>query len=86
MKFFIPQWVATRHYKSGSGSKSIVTNDLDHEIITFDNESAELWTFMVEETDNNGAFDIDIILNKFPVPVDEIKNFIETLFEANLIN
>jgi radical SAM protein with 4Fe4S-binding SPASM domain len=86
MKFFIPQWIATRHYKSGSGSKSIVTNDLDHEIITFDNESAELWTFMVEETDSNGAFDIDIILNKFPVPVDEIKNFIEALFEANLIN
>jgi len=50
MKFYIPAWVATRQYKSKSGSKSIVANDLDNEIVTSDDESADLWIYMVEET------------------------------------
>jgi len=85
MKLYIPAWVATRHYRSKTGAKSIVTNDLDHEVITFDDESAELWTHMVEETDVNGSFTVESLSKKFKAPTEEFESFIESLFEANLI-
>jgi radical SAM protein with 4Fe4S-binding SPASM domain len=85
MNLYIPDWVATRHYKSATRSKSIVANDLDHEIVTFDDASAELWTHMVEETDLKGSFTVEGLLNRFPAPIQEIEKFIDSLFDANLI-
>lgn len=85
MKFYIPAWVATRHYESKTGSKSIVANDLDHEIVTFDDGSADLWSYMVEETDLNGFFSIEQLADKFRAPIKEIQSFIENLYEANLV-
>lgn len=86
MNLIVPAWVSTRNYQSESSSKSIVANDLDHEIVTFDDASADLWALMVSDSDTEGYFNIEAIAAKYQAPVDEVHSFVDVLIGANLIS
>jgi sulfatase maturation enzyme AslB (radical SAM superfamily) len=86
MNLIVPAWVSTRNYQSESSSKSIVANDLDHEIVTFDDASADLWALMVSDSDTQGYFNIEAIAAKYQAPVDEVHSFVDVLIGANLIS
>ncbi len=83
--FIVPPWIATRRYKSKDLSRSIVTNDRDHEVLTFDGISADLWDLMVSESDHNGSFSAVLLADKFGAPLSEVQSFLEELNGAYLI-
>lgn len=84
--YVVPNWISTRLYKSSELSKSIVTNDRDHEVLTFDGISANLWDLMVSESDSNGNFSLADIAEKFGAPIKEVEGFIEQLLVASLLS
>ncbi len=78
----VAPWVATRAFRPASGElRAVISNELDHEFLVLEDQSANLWGAIVDSPDST-ASDLAIRLN---YPQDEVETFLYELVDAHLI-
>jgi len=82
-EFFIPQWIASRVYRAKSGEvRAAIANELNHEFIVLDNESANFWDALVKRSE----FTIKQISSDIRCSWTDAEEFFHELHSINLIS